>query len=99
MKPFRDLTHDDMQTPRYVRAMRFVDTLEYLMRDFLPTDRHVRRRFRDVMLEMGWELNAELIHVPEVWDALNKAQLEQALVESHGMLQKSGKGFMVFPSV
>lgn len=89
MKPLRELTRDEMDSPRYMRARRFADTIYSLTMDFIPRDRIVVRHFLDRMLEAGYEANAELINVPEIWDALNKLQIEHAMIESHPLYVKA----------
>ena len=76
-----DLTYKDMQTPRYQRAVRFTNTMLAIMRDFIPSGRDVQRMMYDHLLELGYQTNAELINVPPEWDALNKLEIERAMLE------------------
>lgn len=83
MKKLHELTREDMSTPRYARARRFADMMLSLSRDFIGHDRIVHRQFLEVMLEAGWVTNAEIINVPDAWDALNKLEIEMAMIEQH----------------
>jgi hypothetical protein len=76
-----DLTYKEMESPRYQRAVRFTNTILSIMRDFVPQGRDVRNIMYDHLLELGYQTNAELINVPPEWDALNKLQIERAMLE------------------
>lgn len=82
-KPFHELTRHDTDSPRYRRAMRFASTVETIVREFIPSDRLVRRHIHDQLLQMGWEGNLELVHVPDAVDELDKLALERAMIEQH----------------
>lgn len=89
MKKIHELTREEMNSPRYMRARRFADTMLSLTRHFIPHDRMVQRYFLEQMLEAGWEANVEIINVPEIWDALNKIQIEKAMIEAHPLYIKA----------
>ncbi len=69
-------------TPRALRAKRFADTVVSLMQDFIPRDRECTRRAFDVTLEAAFAANVEIVNVPPEWDALDKLQIEAAMLEA-----------------
>lgn len=74
--------HMQEGTPRYRRALRFADQLMGTLRDFLPSHPEMLRFInRDLML-LGFEHNAEVVNVPAEWDALDKAQIEAAMLRA-----------------
>ena len=78
----QDLTYKEMASPRYQRAVRFANGMLSIMRDFVPAGREISRMMYDHLLELGYQTNAELIHVPPEWDALDKMQIERAMLEN-----------------
>lgn len=98
MKSFKELSHADTNTLRYRRARRFSDMMLSIMRDFIPNDRIVYRRVLEVMLEVGWEENFELINVPPELDALNAAELARHMIETHPIMLRADD-FTIKPDV
>ena len=90
MKKFEEITHMDMATPRYRRAVQFTNQVQMLLRDFLPSDRIVRRRVEETLMQIGWENNLEIVPVRPEWDELNAAQMAQAMLENHPIMLKAG---------
>lgn len=90
MKKFEELTHMDMATPRYQRAVRFTNQVQMLLHDFLPSDRIVHRRVDEALMQIGWENNLEIVPVRPEWDELNAAQMAQAMIETHQIMLKVG---------
>ena len=75
----RRAAHD--YSPRWQRARRFTSSVMLLMRDFIPQDRDCTRRLDDYLTEVGFQANAEFVNVPPEWDALNKLQIERAMLD------------------
>lgn len=86
----REQIHEEMMrgTPRYQRAVQFSNQIMGLLCDFLPHDRDCLRATEDYLLEAGFAGNAQIINVPPEWDALNKLQMERAMIETHPILVK-----------
>lgn len=68
-------------TPRFLRAMRFSNQIMGLVRDFVPQDRECCSRLEDILLEAGFDANAEIINVPPECDHLDKKALEARRLE------------------
>mgnify|MGYP005809862939 CR=1 FL=1 len=68
-------------TPRYRRAVRFAQLIQYLLGDFLPRDRDCRRCIEDHLLEAAFAGNCEIINVPPECDELDKLALERRMLE------------------
>lgn len=85
--------HDEMVkgTPRYLRARRFSDQVRSMLRDFLPRDRDCQDMIDEVLMEIGFTNNAEIISVPPEKDHLDKLQLERAMVERHPVFIEAEK--------
>jgi hypothetical protein len=66
---------------RYPRAVRFVDLVMFLMRDFVPHDRECQRRMRDELLLAAFADRLNVINTPPERDALDKLQLQRAMYE------------------
>ena len=86
--------HDEMirGTPRYQRAVRFVNEVQAMLRDFLPTDRECRHSIEDTLMEIGFVNNAAIISVPPEKDHLDKMQLERAMIEQHPIVLSKSRG-------
>lgn len=69
-------------SPRYLRARRTAMTIQEIMRDFIPQDRRVQRQIEEYLMEVAFQANAEFINVPAEWDALDKLQIERAMLDS-----------------
>lgn len=78
-RPYDAMVRD---TPRYARARRFAQRVQYMLRDFLPSDRQCIRRIEEHLLEIGFENNAEIINVPPECDELDKLALERRMLEA-----------------
>ena len=81
MKKFDDLTYNDFDTPRYRRARNTCNTVLSIMRDFIPNDRNCLRKIEDHLMRLAYESNTQFINVPPEWDALDKLQIERAMLE------------------
>ena len=82
MKKFEDLTYDDLAQPRYRRARRTANTIMSIMRDFIPQDRDRHRVIGDYLVRLAYESNVEFVNVPPEWDALDKIQIEAAVLKA-----------------
>ncbi len=75
------MQHMHKGTPRFVRARRFAQTVQAMMRDFLPNDRYCRDRIDEFVMEVGFATNCEIINVPPECDELDKLALERRRIE------------------
>jgi hypothetical protein len=83
--------HLNRDTPRARRARQFASTIMGLMHDFIPRDRECLQRIEDYLLAYAYQGNAQIISVPVEFDALNKLQLERAMLEAHPLFISPNK--------
>ena len=81
---------EDMRkgSPRAQRAHRFANSIMAMMCDFLPRDRECSRHIHEYLLEVGHFGNFEILNVPPEKDALDKLQLERAMLEPVTLFQE-----------
>lgn len=82
-KAFEELTYADYGTPRFQRARHTANSVLGLLRDFLPTDRDTLRRIDEMLVRASWETRIVLMPVRPEWDALNDAEVQAAMLETH----------------
>lgn len=68
-------------SPRYLRACRTATTIQGIMHDFIPQDRRMQRQIEEYLMRVAFQANAEFVNVPAEWDALDKLQLERAMLD------------------
>jgi hypothetical protein len=68
---------------REQRAIRFVNNVMGLTRDFLPSGSEFQRRIYDALYKIAYDANYEIIEVPVEYDHLTKIQLQHRMLETH----------------
>lgn len=68
-------------SPRFRRATRFADLVQYLLNEFLPTERNCRHFIHRRLIEAGFAGNCEIINVPPECDELDRLTLERRMLE------------------
>lgn len=77
------MTQSFPDAARYRRAMRFSNAVQSILQDFLPPGREARQLITEHLLNLGINQNFAIIEVPPEYDALNEAQIQTKLVETH----------------
>ncbi|WP_354132814.1 hypothetical protein [Bradyrhizobium sp. RT9a] len=68
-------------SPRFRRATRFADLVQYLLSEFLPTERNCRHFIHRRLVEAGFAGNCEIINVPPECDEFDRLQLQRRMLE------------------
>lgn len=68
--------------PRQQRAQRFANEMVGVLDGFLPSDKGCRLVILDYLRRLSFKTNSCIVNVPPEWDALNKIEIEKAMLES-----------------